>query len=119
MCDVRTQSVMTDSRRPTHPGEFLREDVVPALPVSTAEFARRLGVSRQTVYDLMSEKNPVTVNIALRLERLLGPSAEMWLGMQQAHDLHKARHALADELAAMTPLAPSGWPEPDDPTSGR
>jgi addiction module HigA family antidote len=51
-------------RRPTHPGEILREDVIPALNITQGEFARTLGVSRRTVNEILQEKRPVTVDIA-------------------------------------------------------
>ena len=56
---------------PVHPGELLREDVLPDLDFGKAEFARRLGVSRQHVYSILGEKRPVTPEFAARLGRLL------------------------------------------------
>ena len=53
--------------KPMHPGEMLREDVLPALGKSKTEIARLLGVSRQTLYDILDEKQPVTPGMALRL----------------------------------------------------
>ena len=50
--------------RPVHPGEHLREDVLPALGKSKAEIARLLGVSRQTLYDVLNERQPITANLA-------------------------------------------------------
>jgi addiction module HigA family antidote len=52
---------------PMHPGELLREEILPALDRSKAEIARLLGVSRQTLYDVLKEKQPVTPGMALRL----------------------------------------------------
>jgi addiction module HigA family antidote len=74
-------------RRPTHPGEILREDVLPALDVTQGEFAKQLGVSRLTVSELLREKRAVSPDMALRLARLLNTTAESWLNMQQAVDL--------------------------------
>lgn len=54
-------------RRPTHPGEILREDVIPALNITQGEFARTLGVSRRTVNEILQEKRPVTVDTPQRL----------------------------------------------------
>jgi addiction module HigA family antidote len=84
--------------RPTHPGEILREDVLPALDVSKTQFAALLRVSRQTLYDLLGEKQPVTPRMALRLGRLLGNGPEIWLRMQGAYDLAVAGQAMAEEL---------------------
>lgn len=70
-------------RRPTHPGEILREDVLPATGLSQGEFAEVLGVSRRTVNEILQEKRPVTVDMAHRLSRALGTSPEVWLNLQQ------------------------------------
>lgn len=74
-------------RRPTHPGEILREDVLPALNMTQAELARRLGVSRLTVSDLLHEKRALSPDMALRLAKLTHTTPESWLRMQQALDL--------------------------------
>jgi addiction module HigA family antidote len=75
------------NRRPTHPGEVLREDVLPALKLTQKEFADRLGVSRLTVSEVLLEKRGVTPDMAIRLGKLLGNGPEIWLRMQQALDL--------------------------------
>ncbi len=90
--------------RPVHPGEILREDVVPALGKSKAEIARLLGVSRQTLYDVLNEKQPVTANLALRIGKLVGGGAEIWLRMQLRYDLDLAEPALAKQLKAIPTL---------------
>lgn len=74
-------------RRPTHPGEVLREDVLPALGLTQLEFANRLGVSRRTVSELLHERRPVTPDMAIRLGKLLGNGPEIWLRMQQTLEL--------------------------------
>ena len=57
---------------PMHPGELLREDVLPALGRTRAEIARLLGVSRQTLHAILTERAPVTPEMALRLGKLCG-----------------------------------------------
>lgn len=79
-------------RRPTHPGAVLREDVLPALDMTQVEFARRLGVSRLTVSELLHEKRAVSPEMAARLGRLLGTTPESWLAMQAAVDLWTVQH---------------------------
>lgn len=81
-------------RCPTHPGALLREIVLPALPVGKAEVARALGISRQALYDILSEKQPVTPNTAVRLGVVLGTSAASWLNMQTAYDLWHAEREI-------------------------
>ena len=82
--------------RPIHPGEHLREDVLPALGKPKAEIARLLGVSRQTLYDILSEKQPVTAPMALRIGKLCGGGARIWLALQQAYDLQRAEREMAE-----------------------
>lgn len=89
---------------PTHPGEVLREDVLPALGRSKTEVARLLNVSRQTLYDILNGEKPVTPRIALRLSRLVGGAPEMWVRLQAAYDLAVIEPAMADELAAIPHL---------------
>lgn len=91
--------------RPVHPAEILREDVIPELARPKAEIARLLGVSRQTLYDLLAERQPITVPMALRIGKLTGTSPESWLNMQRAYDLKLARKAMAEELERIPTLA--------------
>jgi addiction module HigA family antidote len=81
------KTLRNPSRRPTHPGEILREDVLPALDLTQKEFADRLGVSRLTVSEILLEKRGVTPDMAIRLGKLLGNGPEIWLRMQQAVDV--------------------------------
>ena len=85
------KSLRNPNRRPTHPGAVLREDVLPALDVSQGRIAELLGVSRLTVSQLLHEHRALSPDMAMRLEKLLGTSAESWLRMQQAVDLWEAR----------------------------
>ncbi|HYG25298.1 MAG TPA: HigA family addiction module antitoxin [Caulobacteraceae bacterium] len=95
---------LTAGLRPVHPGELLREDVLPALGLPKAEIARLLGISRQTLYDLLQEKQPVTPAMALRVGKLCGNGPDMWLNMQHNYDLQIAEAELADQIAAIPTL---------------
>jgi addiction module HigA family antidote len=77
-------------RCPTHPGAFLREMVLPAMAIRKTQIAEALGVSRQTLYDILAERQPVTPAMAVRLGVVFGTSAASWLGMQTAYDLWHA-----------------------------
>lgn len=79
--------------RMAHPGELLLADIE-ALGIGKAEFARRLGVTRKALYDILDGKTGITATMALRLESVVGSSAEFWLGLQTQHDLWKARQAM-------------------------
>jgi addiction module HigA family antidote len=85
------KSLRNPSRKPTHPGAVLREDVLPALGITQARMSALLGVSRVTLAQLLHEHRALSGDLALRLEKLLGSSAESWLNMQQAVDLWEAR----------------------------
>jgi addiction module HigA family antidote len=91
---------------PIHPGEVVREDVLPALGLSVSEAARRLGVSRQQLHRILACTHPITTEMALRIGRLAGNGPGLWLRMQQAHDLWHAEERLKEELAQIAPAAP-------------
>jgi addiction module HigA family antidote len=78
------KSLRNPHRKPTHPGAVLREDVLPELGWTQAEFASRLMVSRQTVSHLLHEEKAVTAEMAIRISSAVGGSPESWLSMQQA-----------------------------------
>jgi addiction module HigA family antidote len=81
------KSLRGQNRRPTHPGELLREDVLPSLRMTQTELARRLGVSRLTVSELLHGKRAMSPDMAMRIGKLLGNGPEVWLRMQQDVDL--------------------------------
>jgi addiction module HigA family antidote len=87
--------------RPTHPGEVLREDVLPALAMSVTAAARELGISRQTLHAIMAERAPVTADMAVRLGKWCGNGAHLWLAMQRDHDLAEAAARLAETVASI------------------
>ncbi|TDJ32563.1 MAG: addiction module antidote protein, HigA family [Gammaproteobacteria bacterium] len=90
---------MTDRKRqPNHPGFLLREVVLPAMGMSVSQAAREMGVSRQQLHKILAGKRAVTAEMAARLGKYCGNGAELWLSMQSAHDLWKARRSLAGEL---------------------
>ncbi|HZP21130.1 MAG TPA: HigA family addiction module antitoxin [Bauldia sp.] len=91
--------------RPVHPGEILREDVLPAIGRSKAEIARLLGISRQTLYDILDEKQPVTPSMALRIGKLFGNGPELWINMQRAYDLRMAEKEIGREIEEIKTLS--------------
>jgi antitoxin HigA-1 len=87
-----------DPRRcPTHPGELLRE-VIPATGRSKTEIAALLGISRQHLYDILKERKPVSAAVAVRLGKLFGDGADVWVHMQGAYDTWQAERELASEI---------------------
>jgi len=83
---------------PTHPGELLREDVLPALGLSVTQAARELGLSRQMLHDILAERRAISPSTALRLGKFCGNGPDLWLRMQMNHDLWCARKELGTAL---------------------
>jgi len=90
--------------RPTHPGEMLREDFLPDYGLTVTSFAKALGVSRQTVNELLRERRAVSPEMALRLSRLFGNTPEFWLNAQRAVDLWEAERNIKAKIEDITPL---------------
>jgi addiction module HigA family antidote len=90
--------------QPMHPGEMLREDVLPSLGKSKTEIASLLGISRQTLFDILRERQPVTPAMALRFGKLLGNGPELWIDLQRAYDLYVAEKQLGKVLARIPTL---------------
>jgi addiction module HigA family antidote len=87
-----------------HPGELLREDILPALGRTRAEIARLLGVSRQTLHAILTERASVTPEMALRLGKLCGNGPELWLALQTRYDLEHLMAAKRSEIEAIPTL---------------
>lgn len=81
------ETLRNKNRTPTHPGALLREVVLPELGITQGEFADRLGVSRRTMSEILHERRLVTPDMAIRLGKVLGNGAGLWLRMQQAVDV--------------------------------
>ena len=92
---------------PTHPGELLREDVIPATGKTKTEIAALLGISRQHLYDILEERKPVSPAVAVRLGKLFGDGAAVWVRMQSAYDTWRAERELANEIKKIPTLKPA------------
>lgn len=91
-------------RRPTHPGEILREDFMPDYDLTVSGLAEALGVSRQTVNELIRERRSLSPEMALRLSGLFGNSPEFWLNLQREVDLWDAKAALKEDIRRIKQL---------------
>jgi antitoxin HigA-1 len=91
--------------RPVHPGEMLREDFVTDYGLTASGLAKALGVSRQTVNELLRERRAVTPEMAIRLARLFGNTPEFWLNAQRAVDLWAAEKVLKKSVHQIKPLS--------------
>src|SRR6266446_7046610 len=92
------------TRRPTHPGEVLREETLPAAGLSQSELAARLGVSRRTVNDLVHERRAVNPDLAHRLARIFNTTPEFWLRLQEAVDVWDTWQTNRREYDRLKPL---------------
>ena len=79
---------------PVHPGEILREDILPALSVGKTAVADAFRISRQTLYDILNEKQPVTAEMAVRFGKLFGNGADFWVNLQRNYDLALAERTV-------------------------
>lgn len=89
-------------RCPTHPGELLREDILPGVRHSKISLARMLGISRQHLHDLLAERKPVSPHVAVRLAKLFGNEPLFWIRMQGAYDVwHAAKEVDVSEIPVL------------------
>jgi len=99
------------NRPPTHPGEMLFEEFVKPLDLTQTELARRLGVSYPRLNEIIKCKRSVTPDTALRLSRVLGMSADFWLGLQQDWDLwHAMNSPDAKQIDRLKPIPRNDHP---------
>ena len=94
-------------RRPTHPGEMLREDFLPDYGLTRSGLAEALGVSRQSINELLHERRGISSAMALRLAKLFGNSPEFWLNAQRAVDLWDVAQAMQNDVTRIRTLTPA------------
>jgi addiction module HigA family antidote len=92
------------TRKPTHPGELIREDLLGETGISQTQLAKLMGVSRRTVSEIVHERRKVTPDIAFRLAKVFNSTPEMWLNMQQAVDLWETRQIHGREYDKLRPV---------------
>lgn len=85
-----SRSKATRGLKPMHPGELLREVILPAVDLPKTEIARLLGISRQTLYSILNEKLAVSPEMAVRLAKMFGNSPQFWVNLQTGYDLARA-----------------------------
>ena len=88
-------------RPPIHPGEILREDILPTLGMSVTEAASILGVSRQSLHRILAGTASISPEMALRIGKFCGNGPESWIRMQAAYDLWHAEQKIGDEIAGI------------------
>ena len=103
-----------EMHEPPHPGEIIREDCLGALGLTVTEAASGLGVSRKALSVLLNGRSGVSPEMAIRLEKAFGSTAETWLRMQLQYDLGRARQREA--AITVTRFVPK--PRPAGPPPG-
>jgi len=98
---------MRMARRPTHPGEMLREDFLPDYGLTTSGLAETIGVSRQSIHELLHERRAISPAMALRLAKLFGNSPEFWLNAQRAVDLWDVAQVIQHDVTRINTLTPA------------
>jgi len=92
--------------KPIHPGEVLREEFLKPFGISEESLAQSIGAAVQNIREIVSEKQSVTADTALRLAKFFGTSAQFWLGLQSDYDLDVTREMLGEKLEReIVPLA--------------
>jgi addiction module HigA family antidote len=93
---------------PVHPGEIIKEDILPSVGLSVTAAAKSLGVSRQMLHDILAERKPLSVVMGLKISRLFGGSPEVWMRLQAAYDLKKVEQdkKVMQRVARIVPWNP-------------
>src|ERR1017187_8215746 len=93
---------------PVHPGEVIKEDILPSTGLSVTAAAQALGVSRQMVHSLLAGPKPLSTVMCLKVSRLFGGSPKLWMRLQAAHDLKKAEQnkKVMERVARIEPVKP-------------
>ena len=93
---------------PVHPGEIIKEDILPSVGLSVTAAAKALGVSRQMLHDIMAGRKPLSAVMCLKVSRLFGSTPELWMRLQAAYDLRKAEQnkKVMARVARIVPVKP-------------
>ena len=93
---------------PVHPGEIIKEDILPSVGLSVTAAAKALGVSRQMLHDILAERKPLSAVMCLKVARLFGSSPEVWMRLQAAYDLKLAEQnkKVMERVARIVPVKP-------------
>src|SRR5271170_4870488 len=93
---------------PFHPGEIIKEDILPSVGLSVTAAAKALGVSRQMLHDILAGRKPLSTVMCLKVARLFGGSAEVWIRLQLAYELKKVEQnkRIMGRVARIVPVEP-------------
>jgi antitoxin HigA-1 len=93
---------------PVHPGEIIKQDILPTVGLSVTAAAKALGVSRQMLHDILAERKPLSAVMCLKVSRLFGSPPELWMRLQATYDLKKAAQdkKVMARVARIVPVKP-------------
>ena len=94
--------------QPVHPGEIIKQDILPSVGLSVTAAAKALSVSRQMLHDILAERKPLSAVMCLKVSRLFGSTPEFWMRLQAAYDLKRAEQnkKVMDRVARIVPVRP-------------
>ena len=92
-------------RKPTHPGEIIREDYLKPLSITVTKMASTLDVSRKTVSKIINERGAITPEMALRLARALDTTPDLWMNLQKNYDLWQVEN-ISKDWKKVKPISP-------------
>lgn len=89
-----------------HPGEIIKDDILPSVGLSVTNAAKALGVSRQMLHGILAGRKPLSAVMCLKIARLFGGSAELWMRLQAAYDLKKSEQnkRVMERVARIVPV---------------
>jgi len=106
---IREEGMERKNRLPAvHPGEIIREDILPEVGLSVTAAAKALGVSRQMLHDILAERKPLSAVMCLKISRLLGSTPEFWMRLQADYDLKRAAQnkEVMERVGRIVPVKP-------------
>jgi antitoxin HigA-1 len=91
---------------PVHPGEVIKEDILPSVGLTVTAAAKALGVSRQMLHGILAQRRPLSAVMCLKVARLFGGSPEVWMRLQAAYDLKKTEQnkKVMERVARIVPV---------------
>ena len=90
-------------REPTHPGEVLNKDFLEPLGLSQTALAKELNTTFRTVNEIVNEKRNISPEMAIKLSRYFGTSAEVWLNLQNQYDIYRIKTRKSGILERIKP----------------
>jgi antitoxin HigA-1 len=103
---MTTKDLFGRETSPPHPGEVLREDILPHYTLTRGQLAKHLQISTRVLNEFVRERRDINLDLAMRLGEAFGQGAHFWLGLQMQHDLWQARH----REPSVRPIRRKGWP---------